>query len=73
MVNVMEKLYVNEICPDGKVSTVGLFYSWAEAENIVAALRKIRNRAGSNYEIIKAVRRVLPAKGSQPPRDVQKE
>ena len=37
----MEKLYVNEIRPDGEVSTVGLFYSRAEAEKIVAMLRDI--------------------------------
>lgn len=35
----MEKLYVNDIRPNGEVSTVGLFYSQAEAENIVAQLR----------------------------------
>jgi len=37
----MDKLYVNEIRPDGEVSTVGLFYSRVEAENIVAQLRSI--------------------------------
>jgi hypothetical protein len=55
----MEKLYVNEICPDGDVSTVGLFYSRAEAENIVTQLRAIPDRADCRYEIIEAVRHVL--------------
>jgi hypothetical protein len=60
----MEKLYVNEIRPDGEVSTVGLFYSRAEAENIVAMLRDIPERADCHYEIVEAVRHVLSDKGS---------
>ena len=55
----MEKLYVNEIRSDGEVSTVGLFYSRAEAENIVAMLRANPDRAGYRYEIIEAVRHTL--------------
>ena len=55
----MDKLYVNEIRPDGNVGTVGLFYSRAEAENIVAQLLKVPGRDGSRYEIIEAVRHVL--------------
>ena len=51
----MAKLYVNEIRPDGDVSTVGLFYSRAEAENIVAQLRSIPEKAGCRYEINEAV------------------
>jgi hypothetical protein len=51
----MEKLYVNEIRPDGEVSTVGLFYSRGEAENIVAQLRRVPERANCRYEIIDAV------------------
>ena len=35
----MEKLYVNEIRPDGEISTVGLFYSLPEAQKIVDLLR----------------------------------
>jgi hypothetical protein len=58
----MEKLYVNEIRPDGEVSTVGLFYSQAEAEKIVAMLQSNRDRLGCCYEIVAAVRHVLPAK-----------
>lgn len=61
----MEKLYVNEIGPDGNLSTVGLFYSLAEAETIVAQLRKIPERRDCRYEIIEAVRHVLSAKDPQ--------
>jgi len=61
----MEKLYVNEIRPDGAVSTVGLFYSQAEAEKIVAMLRAISDRVACRYEIIEAVRAILSEKGSQ--------
>jgi hypothetical protein len=51
----MEKLYVNEIRPDGEASTVGLFYSRGEAENIIAQLRSIPEKAGCRYEIIEAM------------------
>lgn len=47
----MEKLYVNEIRPGEEVSTVGLFYSRAEAENVVAQLRKIPAKSSCRYEI----------------------
>jgi len=55
----MEKLYVNEVAPDGEVSTVGLFYSRAEAEGVVAQLRAILERGGYRYEIVAAVRSLL--------------
>ena len=55
----MEKLYVNELAPDGEVSTVGLFYSRAEAEGVVAQLRAIPERGGCRYEIVAAVRSLL--------------
>ena len=55
----MEKLYVNEVAPDGEVSTVGLFYSRAEAEGVVAQLRAIPERDGCRYEIVEAVRSLL--------------
>jgi hypothetical protein len=51
----MEKLYVNEIRPNGELSTVGLFYSRGEAENIIAQLRSIPEKADCRYEIIEAV------------------
>ena len=40
----MEKLYIDEVRPDGELSTVGLFYSQAEAEKIVSLLRDIPER-----------------------------
>ncbi len=67
----MEKLYVNEIGPDGKVSTLGLFYSQREAQKIVDMLRGNPERPGYRYEIVEATRHVrLPeepkgARGSQ--------
>ncbi|HZA53541.1 MAG TPA: hypothetical protein VE616_04755 [Candidatus Udaeobacter sp.] len=51
----MEKLYVNEIRSNGEVSTVGLFYSRDEAENIVTQLQSIPEKADCRYEIIEAV------------------
>ena len=61
----MEKLYVNEIRPDGDVSTVGLFYSRGEAENIVAQLRRVPEKSDCRYEIIEAVRHVITEKKAQ--------
>lgn len=58
----MEKLYVNEIGPDGEVSTMGLFYSQAEAQKIVDMLRANPERAGYRYEIVEAVRNTLTEK-----------
>jgi hypothetical protein len=70
---VMEKLYVNEIPPGGAVSTVGLFYSRAEAEKIVLLLRDIPERADYRYEIVDAVRAILSEKGSQHSQAAPKE
>ena len=50
----MDKLYVNEIDPDGKVSTLGLFYSQGEAQKIVDMLRGNPERPGYRYEIVEA-------------------
>ncbi len=47
----MEKLYVNEFRPDGVISTVGLFYSREEAENIVKQLRGLPEKQDCRYEI----------------------
>ena len=58
----MEKLYVNEIGPDGAVSTVGLFYSHPEAQKIVDMLRADPARAAYRYEIVEAVRHTLSDK-----------
>ena len=62
----MEKLYVNEIGPDGTVSTVGLFYSQGEAQKIVDALRVNPERIGQRYEIVEAARHVLPERAFRP-------
>lgn len=69
----MEKLYVNEISPDGEVSTVGLFYSRAEAENIVAQLRSIPKRCNRRYEIVQANQTYLMTRHSQRSREASKE
>lgn len=61
----MEKLYVNEIGADGEVSTVGLFYSRAEAEKIVAMLRDIPERDACRYQIVQAVRHLLAEKSTR--------
>lgn len=52
----MEKLYVNEIAPDGSVSTLGLLYSQPEARQTVEKLRANPERAGYAYEIVAAPR-----------------
>ncbi|HEY7319844.1 MAG TPA: hypothetical protein VIE89_19915 [Candidatus Binatia bacterium] len=51
----MDKLYVNEILPDGGVNTVGLFYSRDEAANIVGQLRSLPEKANCRYEIVEAI------------------
>jgi hypothetical protein len=51
----MEKHYVNEIRPDGEISTVGLFYSRGEAEGVVARLRSIPEKSRCRYEITEIV------------------
>ena len=61
----MEQLYVNEIGADGEVSTVGLFYSRAEAEKIVAMLRDIPERDACRYQIVQAVRHLLAEKSTR--------
>lgn len=58
----MEKLYVNQIGPDGEISTMGLFYSQAEAQKIVDTLRANPDRSGYRYEIVEAVRHTLTEK-----------
>jgi len=69
----MEKLYVNEIRPDGEVSTVGLFYSRAEAEKVVAELRRIPGRSDNRYEIVQADQRYLMTRSSRPSPDASKK
>jgi len=69
----MEKLYVNEIGSAGAVSTVGLFYSQAEAQKIVDMLRANPDRAGYRYEIVEAVRHTLSGKQTGRAAEAQKE
>ena len=69
----MEKLYVNEIGPNGDVSTMGLFYSQAEAEKIVDMLRANPDRVSYRYEIIEAVRHTLSEKQAGHAVPAQKE
>ncbi|HKY09919.1 MAG TPA: hypothetical protein VJQ55_16850 [Candidatus Binatia bacterium] len=69
----MEKLYVNEIGPDGEVSTVGLFYSLAEAQKIVEMLRAHPDRTSYRYEIVEAVRHTLSEKHASRELAAQKE
>jgi hypothetical protein len=69
----MDKLYVNEIAPDGNVSTVGLFYSKAEAQEIVDELRANPDRAAYRYEIVEAVRHILSGKESRQNTPLSKE
>ena len=61
----MEKLYVNEIRPDGEISTVGLFYSRGEAESIVAQLQSLPEKSSCRYEIIDVVGGSLPTNPSK--------
>ena len=69
----MEKLYVNEIRPDGEVSTLGLFYSQAEAEKIVEKLRGNPDRVNYRYEIVAAVRHTLSKTRTRRAAPVQQE
>lgn len=69
----MEKLYVNEVAPDGQVSTLGLFYSQAEAKKVVDMLRANPDRKNYRYEIVEAVRHILSEKQARRPEPAQKE
>ena len=63
--NAMEKLYVNQIAPNGQVSTLGLFYSRPEAQKIVDMLASNPERTGYRYEIVEAVRHTLAEKQAE--------
>lgn len=65
--------YVNKIHANGEVSTVGLFYSCAEAEKVVAQLRSTPQRSNDRYEIVQANQTYLITRDSQRSRDVKKE
>jgi hypothetical protein len=69
----MDKVYVNEIAPDGKVSTVGLFYSHAEAQKTVDMLCANPDRTDYRYEIVEAVRHLLYEKDAMRSHSENKE
>ena len=69
----MKKLYVNEVDPDGEVSTIGLFYSQAEAETIADMLRANPDRTTYRYEIVEAVRHTLSEQHALQAAPAQKE
>lgn len=69
----MEKLYVREIGPNGEVSTLGLFYSQAEAKKIVAMLRANPDRTNYRYEIVTALRHTLSRQHARRSAPVQQE
>jgi hypothetical protein len=69
----MEKLYVNKIRANGEISTVGLFYSRAEAEKVVEQLRSTPERSNGRYEIVQANQSYLMTRDSQRSRDAKKE
>ena len=48
----MDKFYLQEHRPDGEVSTVGLFYSRREVEEVIAQLRELPEKQGCEYVLI---------------------
>jgi len=49
----VEKFYLHEHRPDGEVSTVGLFYSREEAEDVIAQLRELPDKQGCEYVLVR--------------------
>ena len=49
----MDKFYLHERRPDGEVSTVGLFYSRAEAEDVIAQLRELPEKQDCEYVLVR--------------------
>lgn len=45
----MDKYYLHERRPDGAISTVGLYYSREEAEDIIAQLRELPEKRDCEY------------------------
>ena len=58
----MDKFYLQERRPDGEVSTVGLFYSRDEAEEVIAELRELPDKQDCEYVLVR------PPKESPEPR-----
>ena len=49
----MDKFYLHEHRPDGETSTVGLFYSREEAEDVIARLRELPEKQGCEYVLVR--------------------
>lgn len=49
----MDKFYLQERRPDGEVSTVGLFYSRDEAEEVIAELRELPDKQDCEYVLVR--------------------
>ncbi len=49
----MDKFYLQERRPDGEVSTVGLFYSREEAEEVIAELRELPDKQCCKYVVVR--------------------
>lgn len=49
----MDKFYLQERRPGGEVSTVGLYYSRQEAEDVVAQLRELPEKQGCEYVLVR--------------------
>ena len=45
----MDKYYLHERRPNGEVSTVGLYYSREEAEDVIAQLRELPDKQDCEY------------------------
>jgi len=48
----VDKFYLQEHRADGEVSTVGLFYSRQEVEEVIAQLRELPEKQGCEYVLV---------------------
>lgn len=49
----MDKFYLQEHRPGGEVSTVGLYYSRQEAEDVIAQLRQLPEKQDCEYVLVR--------------------
>jgi hypothetical protein len=49
----VDKFYLEEHRPGGEVSTVGLYYSREEAEEVIAQLRELPEKQGCEYVLVR--------------------
>ena len=49
----MDKFYLEEHRPGGEVSTVGLYYSRQEAEDVIARLRELPEKQDCVYVLVR--------------------